>query len=98
MKNRINDETIEYVSVLAKLDLSVEEREQAKIDMTKMLDYIKKLEELDTEGIEPMSHTFSIQNVFREDKVINQNQREDMLKNAPDQKDGCFKVPGTINR
>ena len=58
MANIISDETIEYVGILAKLELSEEEREQAKKDMGSMLDYIDKLGELDTTGVEPMSHVF----------------------------------------
>ena len=59
MANVIDDATIEYVGILAKLELSDEEKEQAKKDMASMLDYIDKLGELDTTGIEPMSHPFS---------------------------------------
>ena len=54
MANKISDETIEYVGILAKLELSDEEKEQAKKDMETMLDYIDTLNELDTDGIEPM--------------------------------------------
>ena len=64
MANVISDETIDYVGILAKLELSEEEKEQAKKDMGRMLDYIDKLAELDTTEIEPMSHVFSVQNVF----------------------------------
>ena len=60
MANKISDETIEYVGILAKLELSDEEKEQAKKDMETMLDYIDTLNELDTEGIEPMSHVFPV--------------------------------------
>ena len=69
MANIISDETIEYVGILAKLELSPEEKEQAKKDMGNMLDYIDMLNELDTEGVEPMSHVFPVHNVFREDNV-----------------------------
>ena len=64
MANMISDETMEYVGILAKLELSAEEREQAKKDMEQMLDYIDMLNTLDTEGVEPMSHIFPIHNVF----------------------------------
>ena len=95
-KNRISDETIEYVGILAKLELSEEEKERAKKDMEEMLDYIDKLEELDTEGVEPMSHVFPINNVFREDVVTNGDGSAAALANAPEKKDGGFKVPKTI--
>ena len=59
MANKISDETIEYVGILAKLELSGQEKEDAKADMEKMLDYIDTLNELDTDGIEPrLSHVF----------------------------------------
>ncbi|MCH5342925.1 MAG: Asp-tRNA(Asn)/Glu-tRNA(Gln) amidotransferase subunit GatC [Acetatifactor sp.] len=96
MANVISDETIEYVGILAKLELSDEEKEQAKKDMGSMLDYIDKLGELDTTGIEPMSHVFSVQNVFREDVVTNGDDSENILKNAPGEKDNMFMVPKTF--
>lgn len=96
MANMISDETIEYVGILAKLELSPEQKEQAKKDMGSMLDYIDKLSELDTEGVEPMSHVFPVNNVFREDVVTNGDDREQMLANAPGEKDGMFMVPRTV--
>jgi len=87
MANKISDETIEYVGILAKLELSRQEKEDAKADMEKMLDYFDTLNELDTDGIEPMSQVFP---------VPNGNGREDTLANAPLTKDYCLKVPRTI--
>lgn len=97
MANIISDETIEYVGILAKLELSDEEKEQAKKDMGRMLDYIDKLNELDTEGIEPMSHVFPVDTVFREDVVTNGDDRDQMLANAPQKKDGTYMVPKTFD-
>lgn len=97
MANTISDETMEYVSILAKLELSDEEKRQAKKDMEKMLDYIDKLNELDTSGVEPMSHVFPVQNVFREDVVTNGDERGLLLANAPEEKDGTFVVPKTVD-
>ena len=96
MRNYISDETMEYVGILAKLELSKEEAEAAKKDMADMLDYIDQLNELDTTGIEPMSHVFPVNNVFREDVVTNGDGSEATLSNAPVKKDGGFKVPKTI--
>ena len=97
MANHIDDETIEYVGILAKLELSGEEKEQAKKDMESMLDYVDKLNELDTDSIEPMSHVFPVHNVFREDVVVNGDDRNHILKNAPEEKDGSFMVPKTVD-
>ena len=96
MSELINDEVIEYVGILAKLELSEEEKEQAKKDMNRMLDYIDKLNELDVTGVEPMSHVFPVTNVFREDIITNADSRNRILANAPAQKEGCFKVPRTV--
>lgn len=96
MQEKITNDIIEYISILAKLDLSKEEKEEAKKDMEQMLSYVNQLKELDTEGVEPMSHIFPICNAFREDVVLNGNQKDEILKNAPKQKNGSFLVPKTI--
>ena len=96
LANKISDETIEYVGILAKLELSEEEKEAAKKDMEQMLDYIDTLNKLDTTGIEPMSHVFPVQNVFREDVVTNGDIHEAMLANAPKQKENQYQAPKTI--
>jgi aspartyl-tRNA(Asn)/glutamyl-tRNA(Gln) amidotransferase subunit C len=95
-RNVISDETMEYVGILAKLELSPEEAQAAKKDMEEMLDYIDQLNELDTSGMEPMSHVFPVNNVFREDVVTNGDGSAATLANAPSMKDGGFKVPKTI--
>ncbi len=92
----ISDETIEYVGILAKLMLSDEEKKQAKKDMGNMLEYMDMLNDLDTDGVEPMPHVFPVSNVFREDVVVNEDMREQILANAPAEKDGAFKVPKTV--
>lgn len=96
MANVISDEMIEYIGILAKLELSEEEKEQAKKDMGNMLDYMDLLNRLDTENVEPAAHIFPVNNVFREDAVINGDEREQMLSNAPVQKEGMFQVPKTV--
>ena len=96
MANVISDETIEYVGILAKLELSDEDKENAKKDMADMLDYIDKLSELDTDGVEPMSHVFSVSNVMREDEVTNGDGSEATLKNAPERHENGFIVPKTV--
>ena len=73
-----------------------EEKEKAKKDMEEMLDYIDKLNELDTSSVEPMSHVFPVNNVFREDVVTNGDGTKQTLANAPEQKDDSFVVPKTI--
>ena len=96
MTEKITLETIEDVSILAKLKLDPEEAENARKDMQKMLDYVEKLNELDTDGVEPLTHLFSYGNVFREDIVTNGDASEEMLAKAPKANDGQYQVPKTI--
>ncbi len=96
MRHVITDETIEHIGILAKLELTDAQKEQAKQDMGHMLDYIDQLNELDTTGTEPMSHVCVACNVFREDVITNTDMRDEILQNAPQTKNGQFKVPVTI--
>lgn len=96
MAKVITDATLEYIEALAELELSGEEKEAAKRDMGRMLDYVEKMNELDTTGIEPMSHVFPLQNVFREDKVQREGGSVATLRNAPCHKEGMFVVPRTF--
>ena len=96
MANVISDETIEYVGILAKLELSPEEKVRAKKDMEEMLDYIDKLNELDTSGVEPMSHVFPVKNVFREDVIENDFMVDELLSAAKTKADGFITVPRVV--
>jgi aspartyl-tRNA(Asn)/glutamyl-tRNA(Gln) amidotransferase subunit C len=92
----IGPEQIDYLEQLARIRLSEDEKSRTQRDLSSILVYIEKLNELDTDSVEPMSHTVPIEPVFREDKAVNGDMRERILMNAPEQKDGCFKVPKTV--
>ena len=85
----IDDKLIQYLEDLSRLHLTEEE-------IGKILNYVDMLNELDTTGVEEMSHPFNFTNNFREDEAVNTENREALLANAPEQKDGCFKVPQTV--
>ena len=89
----INDKLVSYVAELAHLKLDDDQRAQAAADLARMIGYVDQLSELDTDGVEPMSHAFPVVNVFREDEVKPSMERELILKNAPKQKEGCVLVP-----
>lgn len=95
MADKINEKIIEDMAVLAKLKLSKDEIEETKKDMIKMLEYVDKLKELDTENEEPMYQVFSKNNVFRDDVVKNKDDREDILANAPERENDTIVVPKT---
>ena len=92
----ITDKLVAYVAELAHLKLDDAQKRQAADDLARMIGYVDKLSELDTEGVEPMSHAFPVTNVFREDEVRESMAREQVLANAPAVKDGCFLVPKTV--
>lgn len=96
MASDITNETIDYVAALARLELTGQERDEARRDMCRMLDYIDKLNELDTAGVEPMSHVFPLTNVFREDEVTEGDGRRDTLQNAPEVRKDMFVAPRTF--
>lgn len=98
MAVKIDDKMIEYVGILAKLELSEEEKGEAKKDMERMLQYIDMLNQLDTEDVEPMSHVFPVCNVFREDEVTNGDDSAKMLLNAPKQKENQYQAPKSIGQ
>ncbi len=94
--NKIDEATVDYVGILAKLELSDEQKLQAASDMERMLDYIDEMNEIDTSDVQAMSHVSDLQNVFREDEVMDCDGSEAALANAPEQKDGAYKVPRTF--
>ncbi len=89
----ISKKDVEHVANLARLALTEEETNIYTEQLNSILGFFEKLDELDTSEIKPTSHAFNITNVFREDKAGESLPREKALKNAPEQKDGQFKVP-----
>lgn len=95
-ERKIDDVTMDNVEILAKLALTPEERKKAMDEMEKILTYVEKLNELDTDTVEPLVHILPDSNVFREDIVTNGDGREDALANAPRKKEGQYIVPKTV--
>ena len=90
------DELIDYVSSLARLALSEEEKAKTKEEISKIIDYMDILNTLDTTDVEPMSHVLPVTNVFREDVAAKSYDRDVILENAPDGNHGAFRVPKTV--
>jgi aspartyl-tRNA(Asn)/glutamyl-tRNA(Gln) amidotransferase subunit C len=87
---------VEHVALLARLQLSAAEKEVFTGQLNAILEYVAKLNELDTEGIEATYHVVPHQNVMRQDEVTASVFPEVSLENAPDQAQGCFRVPKII--
>jgi len=87
---------IDHVALLSRLELDDETSDKMAQQLGRVLDYIAKLNELDTTDVEPMSHPGDLVNVFREDAVAESLDRDDVLANAPDRTKSFFRVPKII--
>ncbi|MBN2557951.1 MAG: Asp-tRNA(Asn)/Glu-tRNA(Gln) amidotransferase subunit GatC [Clostridia bacterium] len=94
---KITEETVEYVAGLARLLLSADEKKMMSDQMGDILEYMDKLNSLDTRDILPMEHLERASNVFREDSVVKSFDRDKILANAPDKEEGAFKVPRIVD-
>ena len=93
---KITVEEVAYVANLARLRLADDELRAMTVQLDRILSYVDKLNELDTEKIQPMTHAFAIDNAFREDEVRPSLPREDALRNGPQQNGEAFVVPKVI--
>lgn len=92
----VKNKDVKNIAKLSKLRLSEDEIEEFTGDLNLILDYMDKLNKLDTTNVEPLSHPLEGTNVFREDKLKKSIDREDALKNSPERTDEFFKVPKVI--
>lgn len=93
---KVTDELIDYVSSLARLSLSDDEKAKIKDEISKIIDYMDILNQVDTADVEPMSHVLPVTNIFRKDEVVPSYDRDAILANAPDSDEGAFRVPKTV--
>ena len=89
----IDRDQVLHVARLARLRLTDEEVERMPAELSKILDHVEKMDELDLEGVEPTSHVVDVTNVLREDVPSPSLPRERALAGAPDIADGGFRVP-----
>jgi aspartyl-tRNA(Asn)/glutamyl-tRNA(Gln) amidotransferase subunit C len=94
---KIDDALILRLENLARLELSTAERTKMQGSLTNILTMVEQLNGLDTEGVEPLVYINEDVNVWREDVVNHQLDRQDALKNAPDSDGTFFKVPKVID-
>lgn len=96
MSNIISKKDVNYIAVLAKLEFQENEVEQLTTEMNNMLNYVRKLDELDTTGVETTFHALSINNAMREDIIKPSLTAEEALLNAPKSVKSHFEVPRVI--
>jgi aspartyl-tRNA(Asn)/glutamyl-tRNA(Gln) amidotransferase subunit C len=94
----IDDKTIERIAELAKLEFDAESKEEIREDMNKILDFVNKLNELDTDNVEPLVYMTKETNVLREDDAKDTVKQDEALKNAPKKDSDYFKVPKVLDK
>jgi len=95
---KITDELLDKMAHLARLELAGDERESLKADFQKMLNFVDKLQEVDTTGVEPLIHMTQAKNRLRTDEAVLKLDRDEVLKNAPDQNGQYFRVPKVVDK
>lgn len=93
---KITEEMVDYVSVLSRLKLPQEEKARMAGQLEQIIGYMDVLKQLDTSKVEPMSHTFPVKNVLREDEVAPSLPRQALLANAPVPDGESYLVPKTV--
>ena len=93
----IDDHTINHIARLSRLEFKDDAKATIKGDLERILDLVDKLNEVNTDGVEPLIHMTEAVNVLREDVVVEEISKEEALRNAPRKDSDYFKVPKVIS-
>lgn len=93
----IDDGEVDHLADLARLNLGAEEKTSLKDDLNEILGLAEKIQDVDTEGVEPTYHAYPLENVTRPDEPRDDDSAEKVLEHAPDESDGYFVVPKVID-
>ena len=97
MANKIDEAQVRRVALLSRLELSDKEVAQFSGQLSDIVEYIEKLNELDTDNVQPLAHCLPVHNVLREDMPRPSLTNEQALANAPQREDEYFKVPKILD-
>jgi len=97
MEKKIDQSQVRKVAKLSRLELTDSEVKEFTGQLSAILDYVEKMNELDTENVEPLAHCLPVSNVFREDSVKESLGTENTLANAPQRDGEFFKVPKILD-
>ena len=93
---KVTREDVEHVALLSRLSIDEKDMDKNIQELSDFLEYVDRLQQVDTENVAPTAHVLPIQNVFREDVVKPSLDRDLALSNAPEQEDGYFRVPKIV--
>ena len=94
---KIDNQTINYISELSRLEFHKDEKENIVNDLNRILEFVDKLNEVDTENIEPLIYMTDKINDLREDEIVESITQKEALKNAPDKDSDYFKVSKVLS-
>jgi aspartyl-tRNA(Asn)/glutamyl-tRNA(Gln) amidotransferase subunit C len=97
MADLITKEQVMHIADLARLHVTDEEADKLTDELESIIKHMELLNELDTTDVEPTTHVLKLVNVMRDDEPVDIITREEALKNAPDHKDGQFRVPSILS-
>lgn len=95
---QIDNNTVDKIASLSKLAFDGDEKAAITADMNRMLEFISKLEEIDTEGVTPLIHMTDEVNVLRADTAISETTQQEALKNAPKKDSTYIKIPKVVSK
>ena len=93
---KIEQETLQKIAHLARLNFDAQEAEKMSADLSQVLNWVDQLQEVDTEGVEPLTNMSAEANVFRTDEIGVQLTEEEAFKNSPQKENGFFTVPKVL--
>ncbi|MFH2105157.1 MAG: Asp-tRNA(Asn)/Glu-tRNA(Gln) amidotransferase subunit GatC [Parcubacteria group bacterium] len=93
---KISQTEVEHIAKLARIELSEDDKKTFSTQLTEILQYIKKLEEVDTDDVEPTAHFTQLENIMRHDKAEHGTGQEELIKAAPKNQGGCVKVKAVL--
>ena len=93
---KITTELVDYLSELSRLELEPGEKQDMTAELERIVAYMGVLNQLDTSGVEPMSHVFPVKNVLREDEVVPSQDRAELLAGSPAPDNEAFLVPKAV--
>jgi len=100
MSLTLTKQEIKHIASLARIELTEDEEERYRKEMSAILEYVRKLDELDTDGVEPIGHITGMVNVLREDVVLEASDEEKrrIMENIPEKRDGCIRVKQVLKQ
>jgi aspartyl-tRNA(Asn)/glutamyl-tRNA(Gln) amidotransferase subunit C len=92
----LDEKTVARIARLARIAVPKDELQPLATELSHILEWIEQLNEVDTEGVPPMTGVVAMRLAWREDRVSDGGRPEDILANAPERQDGCFVVPKVV--